>query len=445
MDGAAPIESVDQLVARFHAAGKPRAAWRIGVEHEKIGVLDNSTNDHRAERESQSESGDHVPYDGPRSILKILGELCAKHGFSPIQEGGHTIALARGVERITLEPGGQLELSGEPLAGAAQIQLEVARHLRELGDVSRELRIAWLAIGFRPFQTNDQIGWVPKGRYGVMREVLAKTGGRAHDMMKRTATVQANVDWSDEDDAARKLRCAMGASSIVTALFASSPLADGKDTGHQSWRAAAWLDTDPARCGLLPFAFEDGDLFRKYAEWALDVPMLFIHRGEGYEHSGGITFRRYLATGRPTLDEWDTHLSTMFPEARLKSYLETRGADSGSLEMVVALAALWKGLLYDEDACRAAIALTARMSFADRQTLRAEVPRAGLAAEPIKKGQLARELVAIARAGLARIAPDEQPFLAPLEEIARTGRTQADRIRELWKGDRAALISAFRY
>jgi glutamate--cysteine ligase len=432
--------TVEDLVARFHAASKPRADWRVGVEHEKFGVL--------------SPSGAPIPYTGV--IDKLLDGL-AGFGWRPLREGAHVIALARGQERITLEPGGQVELSGAPLVRGHEIQDEVRRHLGELEQVARPLGVTWLGVGFHPFATRDEIPWVPKGRYVVMREVLAARGSHAHDMMKRTSTVQANLDWSDEEDAAHKMRASMGVTSLVTALFASSPLVEGRDSGYASFRARVWLDTDPDRCGILPLAFEEGDLFRRYAEWALDVPMLFFHRhGGGYRHAHGTTFRRFMREGldgdQATLEDWDVHLSTLFPETRLKGYLEVRGADSGPLSMVLALPALWKGLLYDREACLAASALTAKLSFADRLTLRAEVPRMGLATmvAPLRAtvGELARDLVTIAREGLERVSPEDLPWLEPLVEIAATGRAVSDRVRDQLaeaKGDRAKLIRSLSY
>lgn len=444
--GSRPIATVDELVAAFAAGGKPRAAWRIGAEHEKIGVV--------------PETGLPAPYDGPRGIEALLHRL-AQRGWTPVMEGERLIALHRGDEKVTLEPGGQLELSGSPLVHARDIDAQIRGHLAELEGPSAKLGITWIGIGFRPYGTIDDVPWVPKGRYAVMREYLPTRGRLAHEMMKRTATVQANLDYADEQDAARKFAAGMAVSSLVTALFASSPLAEGKDTGWQSWRARTWLDMDPDRCGLLPFAFAAGSpaptLFRHYTEWALDVPMFFVYRG-GYRAAGGMTFRRFLRDGfqgeRATRDDWELHLSTLFPEVRLKHYLEMRSADAGSLDMVLALPVLWKGLLYDETALADTLRLTAHLTFEERQALRAEVPRTGLATRvPGRAGtgktvlELARDLVAIARGGLGRVAPEELPALAPLDEIVATGRAPADRVRELHRaaaGDPRPLVDALR-
>jgi len=429
---ATPIPSVDALVQRFAAARKCTEAWRVGVEHEKIGVV--------------VTSGGTVPYEG---IVALFRVLAGRDGWEEVHEGERLIALNRPPERITLEPGGQLELSGEPVFTQAEVRRELLNHLEEIRRASGALGFAWLGVGFRPFGTLDEVPWIPKGRYEIMRKVLAQKGRHAHDMMKRTATVQANLDYGDEDDALEKFSVAMGVTSLVTALFASSPLADDKDTGYQSYRAAAWLDTDNERCGLLPFAFERAGLFRKYTQWALDVPLLFLYRDGRYFDAKGMTFRRFMRNGfegeTATLEDWDTHLTTLFPEARLKHFIEVRGADAGSVPMMLALPALWKGLLYDREARRAAIQLTAAWTFPERLALREAVPRTGLAA-PIPGGGTvavaARELVAIARTGLARIAPDEVPYLQPVEEVAETARTQSDRIRAMWRGDRHELIGA---
>ncbi|MSP17604.1 MAG: glutamate--cysteine ligase [Myxococcales bacterium] len=435
--GARPISSVDELVGAFAAGEKPRAAWRIGVEHEKIGVV--------------AATGMPLVFDGAGGIEALLAHLAAGGSWHEVREGTRVVALARGAENVTLEPGGQLEHSAAPTATLAESEAALEQHLGELVAPSREAGAAWLGVGFRPFGTRDDVAWMPKGRYAIMRDYLPTRGRLAHEMMKRTATVQANLDFADEADAAAKLAAASGVSSIVTALYACSPIVDGKDSGYQSYRAGVWLETDPDRCGLLPLAFEEGDLYRRYAEWALDVPMLFLYR-DGYRAAGGMTFRRFLREGfgdeRATMADWTMHVSTLFPEVRLKQVIELRGADAGPMPMVLALPALWKGLLYDDDACREARRLTAGWSFAERLALRASVPRAGLAARAGGRSvlELARELVAIARAGLTRLAPDDVAALAPLEEIAQSGRAPAERVREVFRDARgpAEIVQALR-
>lgn len=434
-----PISSQGELAARFAGAAKPRAAWRVGTEHEKIGVL---------------ADGAPVPYEGTPGIAWLFEALRSGRDWRPVVENGHVVALARADEQVTLEPGGQLEHSGAPHARLVDVVTELEAHLDELVRVSEPAGISWLGVGLRPFGRITDVPWMPKGRYAVMREYLPTRGRLAHEMMQRTATVQANLDFADEDDAARKLRAAMSATSVVTALYANSPIVDGADSGFASFRARVWLETDPDRCGLLPFVFEDGGLFARYTEWALDVPMFFVYRG-GYVPADGITFRRFLRDGfrgeLATMADWDLHLSTLFPEVRLRQTIEVRGADSGSRAMVFALPALWKGLLYDETATRETTRLFAHLSMAERLALREAVPRAGLAAPVPGLGtarDAARVLLAIAKDGLTRIAPDEVAFLAPLEEIARSGRTQADAVRELWraaKGEPGRMISALRF
>jgi glutamate--cysteine ligase len=434
-----PVGSLDELVEYFRQAGKPPEAWRIGTEHELIGV--------RAD-------GSAPAYEGRDGIGAVLAGFAAR-GWQPILEGDHIIALAsagpHGEAQITIEPGGQLELAAAPLTEDQALVGLLAEHVAVLGEISGDLGLSWLALGMRPFGRRDDIPWMPKDRYGVMRAYMPTVGSRGLDMMLRTATVQVNLDFADGEDARAKLRCLMSVTSILTALWASSPIVDGAVSPFQSYRAWIWRDTDRDRCGLLPFVFDDaaggGDFFRAYTEWALDVPMYFVHRG-GYRPAGGMTFRRFLRDGwqglRATRADWALHLSTLFPEARLKRYLEVRGCDCGSLPMIAALGPLCRGLLHDRDACAAATALTAGLSLADRERLADEVPRAGLAARAGRAavGELARELVAIARAGLARVGPGELPLLAPVEEIAATGRTQADAIAALWRetGGEAARV-----
>jgi glutamate--cysteine ligase len=433
---AVPVRSMDDLLAYFATAGKPAAAWRVGTEHELIGV-DRTT-------------GAAPAYDGPHGIGAVLARFAA-HGGTPVIERGHTIALARGDAQITLEPGGQFELASRPVADDRDLVTDLRAYVAELAAASRELGLAWLSIGLRPFGGRDDIPWMPKQRYDVMRAYMPTAGTRGLDMMLRTATVQANLDFADEADAAAKMRCLYGVTPILTALWAASPIVDDKPSGFQSYRAWIWRDTDNARAGLLPFVFDRDDVFAAYTEWALDVPMYFVYRG-GYQRvPAGLTFRAFMADGwngeHATRADWALHLSTMFPEGRLKKFIEVRGCDCGSLEMIEALAPFMRGLLYDRSARTAAIALTAKLSFADRQRLADDVPRTGLAARAgtHSVGELAKQLVAIVRDGLTRVAPTAVPLLAPVEAIAASGRTQADRIIEIWQrhaGDRPAVIRA---
>jgi glutamate--cysteine ligase len=434
---AVPVRSVDDLVSYFSSAGKPRASWRMGTEHELIGVR------------SRGRVGTAPAYDGPDGIGAVLAAF-AEHGWTPIDEDGHTIALSRGPAQITIEPGGQFELAARPVDDDRDLVSDLAAHVATLGEVSRRVGLTWLSAGFRPLGGIGDVPWMPKGRYAVMRAYMPTVGSRGLEMMLRTATVQTNLDFSDEADAAAKLRCLNSVTSIMTALWANSSVIDGVDSGYQSYRAWIWRDTDKARCGILPFVFERDDIFRAYAEWALDVPLYFVYR-HGYRPAGGITFRQFMREGwqgeHATRADWALHLSTLFPEGRLKRFIEVRGCDCGSMGMIEALAPFCRGLLYDVDARAAATALTAELSFADRQRLADDVPRLGLGARAGQRavGELARELVAIARAGLQRVAPTALSLLDPVTEIAETGRTQADAMVEAARraaGDPAKLVAA---
>jgi glutamate--cysteine ligase len=419
--GPGHVPSVDELVAYFRGGAKSRAAFRVGVEQEKIAVRS---------------SGAPVPYEGPDGIAALLERLAAR-GFSAQREGGHTIALARGGDRITVEPGGQVELSGAALPTAAESAEALRAHVAEVREAGAALGMRFLGIGARPFGTLDDVSWLPKRRYDIMRTFFPEQGKQsrlAHYMMKQTATVQANFDYVDEADAVAKMRTAFGVTSIVTALFAASPLSEGRPNGFKSVRAAIWLETDENRSGLLPFVFAPGFSFRDYAQWALDVPMFFIARGGVYRPARALSFRRFLAEGfegeTATIADWELHLSTLFPEVRLKRYVELRGADAGPLGMATGLAALWRGLLDDEAACAEAWALVAGASLDDREALRRSVPKEGMAARLGRHAvlHLCVELLRVARAGLGRLpggAADAR-LLEPLEAYARAGRSPAD-------------------
>jgi len=437
---AVPIGSDDELLGYFEGAGKPASSWRVGTEHELVGVYTSPP----------EQVGEAPPYEGPRGIGELLERFAARSG-TRVLEGDHMIAIQRGDEQLTIEPGGQFELAARPHVDDRLFVDELAAYVAELGATSRDLGIAWLSTGLRPFGTRADIPWMPKERYDVMRAYMPTVGTRGLDMMQRTATVQVNLDFADEADAAAKLRCIYSITSILTALWACSPIVDERPSGFQSYRAWIWRDTDNARAGVLPFVFERDDIFHAYTEWALDVPLYFVYR-DGYRPvPAGFTFRQYLREGwqgeRATMADWAMHLSTLFPEGRLKKFIEVRGCDCGSLPMIAALAPMMRGLLYDTTARMSATALTASLSFAERQQLADDVPTRGLAAEVGGRtvGELARELVAIARDGLSRVAPTAVSLLAPVEEIATTGVTQADRMVALWQqhaGDRAALVRA---
>ena len=427
-----PVASVDELVGHFQSGGKPRTAFRVGMEHEKVLVhADGSAPDHA-----------------------VIGQLLARlreSGWEGIEEHGQLIALEGGTRgNVTLEPGGQLEHSGTPWLSVLESVRDNDAHLDQLRPQLSALGLSMLSVGFRPFGTLDDVPWMPKGRYKIMRAYLPTRGQRGLEMMKRTATVQANLDFVDEADAMDQLRVSLGLSSLVTALFAASPLVDGRPSGYQSYRAAAWLDTDPDRCGLLPFAFEPGASFRHYTEWALDVPLFFVYRdGEYRPLAQRTTFRQFLVDGvgdeRATMADWELHLSTLFPEVRLKKYIEVRQADASSREMVAALPSLWRGVLDDPEARRAAWALVKDWSFDERLALYRETPRAGLRARVRGRAlvELCGELVAVAKAGLWRVDASAVPLLAPLERIVADGRSTADAVLALFQecgGEPAKLI-----
>jgi glutamate--cysteine ligase len=440
---AVPVRSLDDLLSYFERAGKPASRWRVGTELELVGVR--TTADGPA-----GLIGEPPPYDGPHGIGMLLRRF-ADHSGTPVMEGDHMIALSRGDAQLTIEPGGQFELAARPISDDRDFVADLKSYVTELGAASRELGLAWLSTGLRPFGARDDIPWMPKQRYDVMHAYMPTVGSRGLDMMLRTATVQTNLDFADEADAAAKLRCLNSVTSLLTALWAASPIVEERVSDYQSYRAWIWRDTDNARAGILPFVFEREDIFRAYTEWALDVPMYFLYRDGYLRAPAGFTFRQFMHDGlageHALLADWALHLSTLFPEGRLKKFIEVRGCDCGSLPMIAALGPFTRGLLYDPTARAAAIALTARLSYPERQRLADDVPRLGFAARAGGRnvGDLALELVAIARDGLSRVAPSAVPLLAPVEEIATTRRTQSDHIIDLWRAnapDRAAVIRA---
>jgi glutamate--cysteine ligase len=428
---AAP-PSIDALVSYFRSAAKPAGAFRAGVEQEKIGVL---------------AGGRPIPYQGSAGIAEILARLAATRGFTAQAEDGHIIALARDGDRITVEPGGQLELSGGAQPTAIGCRDALLAHVAEVREIGAAVGARFIGVGARPFGTLDEIPWLPKRRYGVMRSYFPQHGRQsrlAHYMMKVTATVQANFDYASEEEACDKIRTAYGVTSIVTALYAASPITESRPNGYKSFRAAVWLETDEDRCGLLPFVFEPGFSFRDYVEWALDVPMFFVVRDGHYRPAGAITFRRFMREGfeglTATMADWEVHLSTLFPEVRLKRYIEVRGADAGPLPMAVGLAALWRGLLDDAEARAQAWRLVDGHPFAAREDLRRAVPRAGLAARlgdrPLR--DLAVELCRIAGEGLHRLpgGDADRALLEPLAAYAAAGRSPADDLLDDFTAER---------
>ncbi len=418
--------TVDDLSAWFAEGCKPASEWRIGTEHEKIGFC--------------AETLRPIPYEGERSISRVLEML--QPGWEPVCESGHLIALRRGPASITLEPGGQLELSGAPLASIFDTCRETTDHLKLLKAVTENLNIGFLGLGFQPKWRRGDIPWMPKARYAVMREYMPRVGGGGLDMMLRTATVQANLDFSDEADMAAKMRVSLCLQPLVTALFAASPFLEGRPAGVLSMRAACWLDTDPMRTGIPACVFDEDFGFASYTEWALDAPMYFVIRDGRYIDCAGGSFRDFLR-GRlaqlpgefPVIGDWELHVSTLFPDVRLKQYLEMRGADAGPWPWICSLPALWKGLLYDERALAEARAMTADWTHAEVTALRAAVPAAALQAgfRDTTVLALCERMLDIAAGGLERIGirneagDSESCFLKPLQAAVAAGRTQAER------------------
>ena len=427
---ATPIESIDQLTASLATGCKPKDQWRIGTEHEKFGFY----------RDGNSP----VPYDGPNGVRALLEGMETLLGWNPIYDGDKIIGLADpiGGGAISLEPGGQFELSGAALETLHQTCREANTHLAQVRQIADTLGIGFLGLGMSPKWTREQTPVMPKSRYDIMAAYMPKVGTHGLDMMFRTATIQVNLDFSDETDMVRKMRVGLALQPVATALFASSPFTDGKPNGFVSYRGEIWRDTDNQRSGPLPIAFHDGFGFRAYTEWALDVPMYFIVRDGAYRDMTAYTFRQYLGGAAkaefpdadPDMGDWINHLSTLFPDVRLKTFLEMRGADGGPWRRICALPALWVGLLYDDGALSAAEDLIADWSEEERIRLRDEVPKDGLATVFRNHSvlDLGRDVVSIARDGLkarSRISAggyDEREYLAPLEEILAIGKTQSE-------------------
>src|SRR5215475_8493751 len=443
--GGTPIENRRQLVEYFAAGNKPPADWRMGTEHEKFGF-------HKATLKP-------LAYDGPDGIRAMLDGL-TRFGWEPLVEGNNIIALTRGKANITLEPGGQFELSGAPLETLHETAEENAQHIDEVKAVAGEIGAAFIGLGFAPEWTREDVHWMPKGRYRIMRDYMPKKGKLGLDMMLRTCTVQTNLDFGSEADMVKKFRVSLALQPVATALFANSPFKEGKPTGYKSYRSHIWTDTDPDRCGMLPFVFEEGFGFERYVDYMLGVPMYFVYRDGKYIDASGQSFKDFLK-GRlparpgelPTLNDWADHVTTAFPEVRLKRYLEMRGADSGPLPALNALPAFWVGLLYDQTALDAAWDLVKDWTAQERQAMRDGVPREALKL-PFRGGtllQIAKAMLQIARGGLqARnqlnsAGDDETMFLDSLDEIVASKSTPADELLAKWNGEwRRSFAPLFR-
>jgi glutamate--cysteine ligase len=436
---SAAVETRDDLVRWIAAGEKPKADWRIGTEHEKFVF--------------RTVTLTPVSYGGPDGIRALMDELIRRYGWMAISEGDNVIALRRPDGEkggtISLEPGGQFELSGAPLETVHETADETDEHLREVLDVGEDLAIGFLGVGFSPKWRLDEVPKMPKKRYQVMTRYMPTVGTRGLDMMYRTATVQVNLDFGSEADMVKKLRVSLALQPIATALFASSPFTEGRPNGFQSLRSEVWLDTDKQRTGMLPFAFEDGMGYERYVDYALDVPMYFVYRDGNYIDVAGGSFRDFMA-GRlrgfegqlPTVDDWADHLTTLFPEVRLKRFLEMRGADGGRWGTITALPAFWAGILYDETALDQAWEMVRDWTAEERDALRAGVPKSALAT-PFRTTTvcaLARQALAISRQGLANRRrlndqnQDETMYLAPLEHIVQSCRTVSDELLQRYFG-----------
>ena len=447
---AAVIEHRDQLIASFAKGEKPPERWRIGTEHEKFVY---ALNDHRAP--SYDEVG------GIRDLLMALTEF----GWTPVLEGGKVIALNGSDGSVSLEPAGQFELSGAPLENLHQTCAETGRHLEQVLKIGERFGIGFLGMGMWPDKTRAELPTMPKGRYAIMLRHMPRVGSMGLDMMLRTCTIQVNLDYQSEADMVKKFRVGLALQPLATALFANSPFTEGKPNGMLSYRSHIWSDTDPARTGMLPFVFEDGFGYERYADYALDVPMYFVYRDGKYIDAAGLSFRDFLKgelsvlPGElPTTDDWNDHLSTAFPEVRLKSFLEMRGADGGPWNRICALPAFWVGLLYDQGALGAAWDLVKGWSMEERELLRSSVPKLALDA-PLPGGgtlrDIAGQVLDISHAGLAARArldaggSNETGFLDPLREIVRTGKVPAqtllDRYHGAWNGDVSKIYEEMRF
>ncbi len=437
IDEASPrIAGKAELIAHLAGGAKPKAAWRVGTEHEKFGFLKDGLRP--------------LPYEGPASIRALLEALRDRFGWLPIEEGGFLIGLKKDGASISLEPGGQFELSGAPLESMHETCVEVGGHLAEVQQIAEPLGIGFLGLGASPLWSLAETPVMPKGRYRIMTAYMDKVGRLGREMMFRTCTVQANLDFGSEADMRQKFRVSLALQPLATALMANSPFLNGRPNGFLSYRSQIWTDTDPDRTGMLPFVFDEGFGFEQYVDYALDVPMYFVRRGGKYLDASGLSFRDFmdgklaiLPGERPAMDDFADHLSTIFPEVRLKRFLEMRGSDCGTWNRLCAYSSFWTGILYDQAALDGAWDLVKHWSAPEREAMRQSVRTLGLKT-PIPGGRtmrdLALEVLALARSGLrARMrldgaGQDEAGFLGPLDEIAASGLTPAERLLQRYHG-----------
>jgi glutamate--cysteine ligase len=450
--GGGPIEHHDQLAQHLAEGCKPKEDWRIGTEHEKFGY--------------DKDTLLPLPYEGPRSVKAMLEGLRDVFNWAPVLEAGNIIGLEKNGANVSLEPGGQLELSGAPLETIHETCDEVNVHLKEVQTIADRIGVGYIGLGASPDWMHEQVPMMPKGRYRLMTDYMGKVGTHGTQMMYRTCTVQVNLDFGSEADMVQKMRVALALQPVATALFANSPFFEGKENGHKSWRARIWRDLDPARTGMLPFVFEDGMGFEAWVQYMLDVPMYFVYRDGKYINALGQSFRDFL-DGKlpalpgetPTMSDWADHLTTCFPEARLKKFIEMRGADGGPWRRICALPAYWVGLIYDQTALDAAWDLCKNWDTETREFLRVAASVDGIAAKVgnISMLDLARETVAISKAGLAARArpgaggmiPDETHFLNALEEVIETGMSPAceltQKLHGEWGGDLNRIYADYSY
>jgi glutamate--cysteine ligase len=450
--GGGTIERHEQMAEYLAEGSKPASDWRIGTEHEKFGYCRDTLQP--------------IPYDGAQSVKAVLEGLRDRFGWDPVMEGGHVIGLVKDGANVSLEPGGQLELSGAPLETVHQTCDEVNDHLRQVREVADIIGVEFIGLGAAPIWTHDQMPLMPKGRYKLMDGYMQNVGTMGTTMMRRTCTVQVNLDFGSEADMVQKFRVALALQPVATALFANSPFFEGQVNGHKSWRAKVWRNLDADRTGMLPFAFEDGFGFERYVDYALDVPMYFVYRDGKYINALGQSFRDFLKGElpalpgeKPTLSDFADHLTTIFPEARLKKFIEMRGADGGPWRRLCALPAFWVGLMYDQSALNSAWDLVKGWDADTRDGLRIAASVDGLQAEVngVRMHDLAREVLAIAEAGLTARArpgadgliPDETHFLNALRDSVETGQTPADEMlahyHGEWGGDLTRIYGAYKY
>jgi len=450
--GGGLIEDHNELAGLLESGCKPKADWRIGTEHEKFGYCRDTLKP--------------IPYAGERSVLAMLTGLRDGHGWAPVEEAGKLIGLEKDGANVSLEPGGQLELSGAPVETIHETCDEVNVHLREVKDIADKVGVGFIGLGAAPQWVHDEMPLMPKGRYKLMDAYMQRVGTMGQAMMRRTCTVQVNLDFASEADMVKKFRVALALQPVATALFANSPFFEGKLNGHKSWRARVWRDLDPARTGMLPFVFEEGFGFERYVQYALDVPMYFVYRDGTYINALGQSFRDFLKGElpampgeKPTLSDWADHLTTTFPEARIKQFMEMRGADGGPWRRLCALPAFWVGLMYDQTSLDAAWDLVKGWDAETREALRVAASVDALQAQVpgVNMHDVAREVVAISNAGLKARArqgaggliEDETHFLNALHESIESGQVPADELLEHyhgdWNGDLSRIYAEYSY